>query len=415
MPKNISAMRNRSAKLDFDTLEFEDKGDSAAVVAVRLMRLFEFMIDKKDLEKIGKFHVQKNSISFEGVTEEDADRKFNSLIAKNMPHLRNRLTGRKTVYVHQNSGIPLIGTLYFGIVDKGSDMIEIKPITGCNIDCVFCSVGEGLHSKKEADYVVEDDYIIAELKKLLDFKRHDGMKIFINPHGEPLLYSNIIPLVEKISAFGYVDTISIITNGTMLTEKLIDELEGAGLTQMNLSLNSPDPEKSKALSGLNSYDISRIKGMAEYACKNKKLKVVIAPVWIKGLNDDDIEELIKFAKSIGAGIGIQKFIAHKGGKKPSKEIEWDEFYGKIDEFEKKYGLKLRYCEKIEKTKELPMPFRKDETVKAAVVCEGRRKNERIAAAEQRSILVYGCMKNNGSEIRVKMKAAKHNIFTAEEI
>lgn len=405
-----------AAKLAFTSLEFGEKGN---ILAVRLMKLFEFAIDKTELKKISSYKVQKNSISFEGVSQKEAEKKFNNLIAKNITNLKNTLTGRKTVYIHKNSGISLLGTLYFGIVDKGSDMIEVKPITGCNIDCVFCSVGEGLHSRKEADYVVEDDYIAEELKRILDFKAHEDahkdMKIFINPHGEPLLYANIVPLIEKIAGLKQVKTISIITNGTMLNERLIDELKDAGLTQLNLSLNSLSPEKAKALSGLNSYDISRIKGLAEYAIKNAKLDIVIAPVWIKGLNDEDVEELIKFAKSIGAEIGIQKFIAHKGGKKPSKEVDWEEFYGKIDELEKKYDIKLRYCEKIEKTKELPMPFRKDDVVKARVVCEGRRKGERIAVAKERSILVFGCDESIGREIKVRIKDAKHNLFTGEKI
>lgn len=399
------------ARLDFTNLQFEEKKD---IVAVRLMNLFEFGIGKDGLKKISSFKIQKNSISFEGISQKEAEKKFSNLVAKNIINLKNRLTGRKAVYIHKNSGIPLIGTLYFGIVDKGSDMIEVKPLTGCNIDCIFCSVGEGFHSRKEADYVVEDDYIAEELKKLLNFKGHKDMKIFINPHGEPLLYANIVPLVEKISGLKQVKAISIITNGTMLTEKLIDELKDAGLTQINLSLNSLSPEKSKALSGLDSYDISRIKSLAEYAVKNKKLNVVIAPVWIKGMNDEDIEELIKFAKSMGAEIGIQKFISHKGGKKPSKEIEWDEFYKKIDELEKKYDVKLRYCEKLEKTKELPMPFRKGDVVKARIVCEGRKKNERIAVAKDRSILVFGCDESIGREIKIRINDAKHNVFTAEK-
>lgn len=406
----------KSAELKFHTLEFEEKEENSAI-SVRLMRLFEFGIGKKELERIGKYKTGKNSISFEDVTEEKAEKEFNKLISKNIINLRNRLTGRKAVYIHRNSGIPLFGILYFGIVDKGSDMIEVKPITGCNIECVFCSVGEGLHSKKAADYVVEDDYIAEELERLLEFKRqHENnlkMKIFINPHGEPLLYSNIVPLVGKISKLKGVGTVSIITNGTLLSEKLIDELKDAGLTQLNISINSLNKEKSRMLSGISSYDSVRIKKLVEYAAK--KLKVVIAPVWIKGMNDDDIEDILSFAKENNCEVGIQKFMSHPGGKKPAKEASWDDFYGKIAGWEGKYGLNLRYCEEIAKTKELPSPFKRDEVIRAKVACEGRRNNERIAVARERCMLVFGCEKNPGAEIKIRIKTAKHNIFTGEEI
>lgn len=399
--------------LKFRNLEFRDAKDS---IEALLLKNYSFSMKKSGLEKIGHFIVKKNSVEFKGISREKAEKKFSFLVSNSIKNLKNRFTGRKAVYIHKNSGIPLIGTLYFGIIDKGSGMLEIKPLTGCNLDCVFCSVGEGISSKREADYAVEDDYIAEELEKLLDFKRRMqknlNMKVFINPHGEPLLYANIVQLIKKISRLRGIKAVSIITNGLLLAEKLIGSLKEAGLTQINLSVNSLNPKNSKRLSGLNSYDISRIKHLAEYA--SKRLKLVLAPVWIKGMNDNDIEELILFAKKLKCRIGIQKYIAHKTGKRPAKEISWEEFYKKTGEWEKKHNISLRYCGEISKTKELPMPFRRGDAVKAKVVCVGRKKNEVIAAAKGRCILVHNCRKPEGKEIRIKIKAARHNVFAGQE-
>ena len=63
------------------------------------------------------------------------------------------------MYIHQNSGIPLIGTNYFGLVDRDTNIIEFKPITSCNIDCIYCSVAQ---EKRVMDYVVEKDYLVQE-------------------------------------------------------------------------------------------------------------------------------------------------------------------------------------------------------------------------------------------------------------
>lgn len=416
--KGQGKYQEKNACLRFSDLSFEQVGDR---LIVRLLKLFEFSIPMADLRRLGDFSIDRSdasgtsggSLSFRDVSQEKAEREFSRLIAKNIGSLKNNLTGRKAVYIHRTSGIPLMGTLYFGIVDKGSDMMEVKPITGCNLSCIFCSVGEGIGSKKEVDYVVEDDYLIEELEKILQFKKHEGMKIFINPHGEPLLYANIVQLVGRISRLEHVGSVSMITNGIMLSEQFIDELADAGLTGINLSINSLDASKARQLSGIGSYDAGRMKMLAEHAAK--RLKLTIAPVWMKGVNDDDIEELIRFAKKLGCGIGIQKFIAHRSGKKAAKEIAWDDFYRQISLWEEKYGVNLRYCSEIVKTKELPMPFREGDRVKARVVCDGRRKDEAIAAADGRSIAVFGCGRKPRETMKIRILTAKHNIFTAEEI
>ena len=62
-------------------------------------------------------------------------------------------------------------------------------------------------------------------------------------------------------------TITLITNGTLLTEKFIDELAAAGLTMLNISLNAIDPKIAKLMEGHGSYDVEKVKKMAAYAAK----------------------------------------------------------------------------------------------------------------------------------------------------
>ena len=57
-----------------------------------------------------------------------------------------------------------------------------------------------LQAMKEAllDIVVEKDYLVQETAKLLQFKQQK-VDIYINPHGEPLLYSDIVELVKDLT------------------------------------------------------------------------------------------------------------------------------------------------------------------------------------------------------------------------
>ncbi|MBU0536549.1 MAG: radical SAM protein, partial [Nanoarchaeota archaeon] len=308
------------AELEFENLEFEDKKDH---LEVTLLRSFAFIISNDALNRIGQFRIKKKSIEFSGLPQKQAAAKFNLLIAEGIGNLRNRLNNKPAVYIHRNSGIPLIGSLFFGIVDRGTTILEIKPLTSCNMNCIFCSVDEGLSSRKETDFIVEEEYLVEELQRLLEFKKIPGIEIFINPHGEPLLYSDIVKLVKDMKKIRYIKKVSIATNGMMLTEKLVDGLAAAGLDQFNISVHSFDEKQSRMMAGTNDYNISKVKKMIEYII-SKKIRIVLAPVWMPGVNDKDVEEIVIYCKKKGCETGIQKYIRHKKGRNPQKvkEMDW---------------------------------------------------------------------------------------------
>lgn len=404
------------AKLEFESIRFEEDDKSSERLRLVFLKVFEMHIDKADLARIGRFEVKDGALDFPELSENELH-KFNSLLDKAFRNMHSVITGNKAVYVHQNSGIPLIGTLYFGVLDRGTNIIEVKPITGCNIDCVFCSVDSGKKTSRLVDFVVEDDYIIAEVRKVIDYKKAElgaGQKIdiFVNTHGEPLLYASMKTLIAGLRAIPEVGAISIITNGTLLTPAYADELIDSGLTQLNLSLNAIDNSKAKELAGTAGYNVETVLEVARHIAK--KIKLVIAPVWISGLNDDEIPKIISFCKETGAEPGIQNYMVHKTGRKVAREIGWEDFYARLDALEKQTGMKLRTSEHtLFKTKPLEKPFRKGDIVRAEVVCLGRMKKEVIAAAQGRCISIVECFKVRGA-VKARILRDKDNVFVGEE-
>ncbi|MFH1064283.1 MAG: radical SAM protein [Candidatus Woesearchaeota archaeon] len=427
-------------RICFNDIKFREDADNAECIVMVFLKLFEADISRESLKRLGDFTVSDGCLEISDLPEDDARKKLIPIIDRAFGNLKNKLTGCKTVYIHQNSGIPLIGSINFGIVDRGTNIIEVKPITGCNIDCVFCSVDEGKSTRKLVDFVVEDEYLADEVRKLVEYKqmnheqtdhdqiaRDDGSEgsdgqdipdgpefkidVFINTHGEPLLYSNIVSLVNALRHIEQVGVISIITNGTMLSKNLADELIDAGLTQLNLSVNAIDPDKARELAGTAAYDVKHVLEIARYV--SKKIKLFISPVWVNGLNDAEIPKLVNFARDIGAEIGIQNFLAHKSGRKPKKQVIWDDFYKKLDEWEKETGVPLRTKEhSLFETKTLEKPFRKGDAVHGIIVAPGRMKDEMLAEAKGRVISVVACHKKKG-QIKMRMIRDKDNIFVAE--
>ena len=397
------------AELSFKTLSFKQEGNKTRV---SFLKIFYFYLDNKLLAKIGDFKIKDNSIIFETTPEKRAERRFNSLLAKGFKELKNIISGKKTIYIHKNSGIPLIGSNSFGIVDRNTSIIDIRPITSCNLDCIFCSVDSGISSKNQVDFVVEKDYLVEEFKKLVDFKGCD-IEVHLGTQGEPLLYAEIVELIKDLSSIEKVKTISMDTNGTLLTEELVDELKDAGLTRLNISLNAMDKNLSRTLAGCN-YNVKKIKKIAIYA--SKKVQVAIAPVLVPGFNNNEMEKLIEFAMELkgnrkGYFIGIQNFLNYKFGRNPCKQLPWDKFYSMMKDLEKKTNIKLILGPEdfnIQKTKKLSKPFKKGEIIKAEIVCPGRLKNEMLAAASNRTISVPNCFKKG--IVKIRITRTKHNIF-----
>lgn len=405
------------AEFIYENLTFNVNKDKDSI-KVTFLENFYFQLNKEDLLAIGKFKIKKNSISF-NTSSKTANNKFKMLLNEGFNNLRSSITNKRAIYIHRNSGIPLIGNISFGLIDRGTNLIEIKPITGCNLNCIYCSVGEGLSSKKQLDFVVEADYILEELKKILEFKQC-SIEAHIGTHGEPMLYGALTDLIKGLSEISSVKGISIDTNATLIDKKKVDELKKAGLTRINLSLNSITPKTARILAGTKKYDVKTVMSIVRYI--SKKMDLIISPIWVPGINDLEIDNLIKFYKKIKEGsenhimFGLQNFLNYRSGRNPVKAIGMDKFYLKLKELEVKHQTKLILSETdfgIKKGKQLPNPFRKNEVVKANVVADGRMINEKLAAAKNRVISVFNC--NKTGSIKIKLIRIKHNVFVGQLI
>lgn len=405
------------AKVSFETISFQEKGQD---LQVTLLSKFYSLISKKEIsQNLGEVKlIDAHTLEFPKVKQSKAELEFSQLLADSFDNLKNKLNGNKVTYIHRNSGIPLIGNVAFGIVYRDSSIIEIKPITSCNLNCIYCSVGEGLDSKKQ-DFVVEKDYMVEELNKLLKFIS-EPVEIHVGVQGEPFLYTDMLPLVEDLQALELVKTISIDTNGTLLNKELIDKLAKNDKLRLNFSLDAMEEKLAKELAGVESYNVKHVLEIIKYA--SGKMNILIAPLVVPGYNEKEMEKVIEFAKTLPKlpVIGIQKFLPYKTGRNPLKKnvkiVQWSEFYAWIDKLEKKYDVKLKICKEdflIKPTRALPKPFSVDDKVAANLVAEDRFPNTCIAAAKGRNISVPECLFRAGKRVKLRILRDKHNVFVGK--
>lgn len=325
------------------------------------------------------------------------------------------------------SEIPLIGCIAFGLIDRGTNLIQVRPSTMCPLSCVFCSTDAGPKSRRrQTEYIVDLDHLVEGFRSLAAFKGR-GVEAHIDTVGDPLTYPRLVELVEALSQTPWVNVVSMQSKGFLLTERLAEELSEAGLSRLNLSIDALDENLARRLADTPHYRVEKILGLAEHIVKNTKTDLLIAPVWVPGLNDGEIPKIVEFALKIGAGkrwppLGVQKYEAHKRGRKPKgvKTHSWKRFYTELRRLEKRFQVKLvisREDFSIHAKPMLPLPYRLGQKLRVRVVGLGWLKGEVLAATLDglRSLTVVGLREPPPpeEEIHVKLIGLKHNILLAE--
>ncbi len=301
-----------------------------------------------------------------------------------MVYLIGRSRGINYLYIDD---LPLIGHIAFGVIDRGTNIIQVRPTTICQLNCVFCSVDAGPFTRRrQSEYIVDLRHIIRWIDKVRELKNNEIDEALIDGVGEPTTYNKLPELVYELKM--RFPRVAVETHGQLLSHKLIDELEKAGLDRINLSIDTLDPVKARFLQGVNWYDVEKIKRLAEYIIKNTRIDIHLTPVWIPGVNDEDIENIIRWGLSIGVGkrfppFGIQKYMIHRYGRriKGVKDVAWGHFKEFLENLEKKYGVPLYYKNidfGIRRTKPVPTKYDVSEKIFVKIVAPGWFKKEVLA-------------------------------------
>lgn len=109
--------------------------------------------------------------------------------------------------------------------------VSIEVTKRCNARCDFC-----------------DYWKISDRDEMTDFtdvvRRFDPL-VVVFTGGEPMLRRDLVPLVQQIKDLPGFRYITVLTHGGFLTETKIRELVGAGVNQINISMNYPDARQDQ--------------------------------------------------------------------------------------------------------------------------------------------------------------------------
>jgi len=267
-------------------------------------------------------------------------------------------------------------------------------------------------------YNVELDYLLDYVREVIKYK-DVTLEANIDSSGEPMAYPKIIELVSGLKRTKGIRRISMQTNGMLFTKDKVKKLEKAGLDQINLSIESLDEKKAKELSGTSSYSLKKVLDIAELISLSR-IQLLLAPVWIPKVNDEDIVGIINLAKGLGAKLGIQKYETYKYSRKIKKvkPLTYWKFYDQLKKWEKEFDVKLKCTAKdfnIGRAKRLPTKFKVGEKVQLEVKCQGWLKNQMVGIGRGRAVSINNCKAPPGNLVNVKILENKNNLYVAEVV
>lgn len=175
------------------------------------------------------------------------------------------------------------------------DYIRLSITDRCDFRCQYCMAEDMTFLPREQVLSLEE---CARLVKL--FVRMGVRKVRITG-GEPLVRKNALWLFNEIGRLPGLDECVVTTNGSQLAH-MASALKSAGVKRINISIDSLQPARFKAITRVGELDkvLRGLEAARVAGFENIKLNSVL----MRGINDDEAVPLVQFAIAQGVDISF---------------------------------------------------------------------------------------------------------------
>lgn len=187
--------------------------------------------------------------------------------------------------------------------------LRVSVTDRCDFRCTYC-MAENMTFLPKKDLLT-----LEELDRLCSAFIAKGVRRLRLTGGEPLVRKNIMHLVRALGRHietGTLDELTLTTNGSQLSRHA-EELYDCGVRRINVSLDTLDPDKFRTITRWG--DFSKVMEGIDSAQK-AGLKIKLNAVALKGFNEDEIPDMLRFAHGRGMDLTVIETM-------PMGEIEED--------------------------------------------------------------------------------------------
>ena len=178
----------------------------------------------------------------------------------------------------------------------------------CNLRCRYCMPAEGIDLTPRDGLMTTDE--IVRLARIFVAAGVDKIRL---TGGEPLVRKDAEDVADALGALPGLRALALTTNGLLLERKL-DRLHHAGLTHLNLSLDTLRADRFQALTlrpgldrVLGALDLALAYG---YADDTLKVNCVV----MRGVNDDEVEDFVALTEALPVEVRFIEFMPFGGNE-----------------------------------------------------------------------------------------------------
>src|SRR6202140_3505056 len=178
--------------------------------------------------------------------------------------------------------------------------LRVSVTDRCNLRCIYCMPQE--------EYVWlprEELLTFEEIARLVEVFTSLGVEDVRLTGGEPLLRRDLAGLVRMLTANPRIRDLAITTNGVLFAEQG-EALRAAGLHRVTLSLDTLRPERFSALTGR--YTHAQVLAGIATARRIGFPKLKLDTVVLRGVNDDELSDLIEYGRGLEAEVRFIEYM-----------------------------------------------------------------------------------------------------------
>ncbi|MDI9216413.1 radical SAM protein [Clostridium tertium] len=164
----------------------------------------------------------------------------------------------------------------------------------CNFNCKYCRPGgEGIFSNNK---MLEEYELYRIIENLTEF----GVKSVRFTGGEPLLRKNFIQIAKCVSDISNIESVSLVTNGSLLSEEMVAKIREIGIKEVTVSLDTLDKSKFKGIVRVDCFDkvVNGIKLLRKYSIPTRINTVITKS------NISEVHEFIEYCNEYGINLKL---------------------------------------------------------------------------------------------------------------
>jgi len=167
------------------------------------------------------------------------------------------------------------------------DYLRVSVTDRCNLRCIYCN------PLGDCDFIGREEILrFEEIQRIVGLFAECGISKVRLTGGEPLVRKNVVALVEKLAATAGIKELTLTTNGVLL-ERMADALKVAGLSRVNISVDSVEAENYKRITGFDFLE--KVTSGIRKAIEVSLMPVKINTVVLRGINELDVVGLAQLS------------------------------------------------------------------------------------------------------------------------